>query len=71
MNVGQRIKEARQERGVPVTTLAYRSGVAPATIYRIESGDRAPSMALLERIARELEVEPADLLKESALPLAG
>jgi transcriptional regulator with XRE-family HTH domain len=68
MNVGLRIKEARQGQRVPVTALAYRCGVSPAAIYRIESGDRAPSMALLEKIARELRVEPADLLKEPALP---
>jgi transcriptional regulator with XRE-family HTH domain len=68
MNVGQRIKETRQEQDVPVTTLAYRCGVSPATIYRIESGDRAPSMALLERIAHELRTEPAELLREEPVP---
>jgi transcriptional regulator with XRE-family HTH domain len=65
MNVGRRIKEARQGQDVPVTALAYRCGVSPATIYRIESGDRTPSMALLDKIARELRVEPAELLRES------
>jgi transcriptional regulator with XRE-family HTH domain len=64
INVGRRIHEIREDLGVPVTTLAYKCGVAPATIYRVESGDRAPSMGLLERIAKELRTEPSELLKE-------
>jgi repressor LexA len=71
MNVGQRIREVREDLGMQGSVLARRVGVAKNTIYRIETGDRTPSMALLEKIARELRVEPADLLKESSLPLAG
>ena len=69
MDIGQRIREVRQERGMPATVLARRVGAAPNTIYRIESGDRTPSMALLERIARELGTEPAVFLREP-VPLA-
>jgi transcriptional regulator with XRE-family HTH domain len=75
MNVGRRIREVREELGMPVTVLARRSGVAPGTVYRIESGDRTPSMSLLERLARELRTEPAELLKEpvpkASAPSAG
>ena len=69
MNIGQRIKEVREELGMQAAVLARRVGVAPNTIYRIEAGDRTPSVALLEKIARELRTEPADLFKEPALPL--
>jgi transcriptional regulator with XRE-family HTH domain len=64
MNIGQRVKEAREDLGMQATVLARRVGVAPNTIYRIETGDRTPSVALLEKIARELRTEPANLFKE-------
>src|SRR5215217_886962 len=64
MNVGQRIREVREDLGMQATVLARRAGVAPNTIYRIETGERTPSMALLEKIARELRTEPAELLRE-------
>jgi transcriptional regulator with XRE-family HTH domain len=69
MNVGQRIREVREDLGMQATVLARRAGVAPNTIYRIETGERTPSMALLEKIARELRTEPAELLREP-VPLA-
>jgi len=64
MNIGQRIKEVREELGMQAAVLARRVGVAPNTIYRIEAGDRTPSVALLEKIARELRTEPAELMRE-------
>ena len=63
MNIGQRIREVREDLGMQAAVLARRVGVAPNTIYRIEAGDRTPSVALLEKIARELRTEPADLFK--------
>jgi transcriptional regulator with XRE-family HTH domain len=64
IDVGQRIREAREELGMQTTVLAQRTGVARNTIYRIEAGIRKPSWPLLEKIAKELRVEPAELLKE-------
>jgi transcriptional regulator with XRE-family HTH domain len=68
MNVGVRIRQARKDMGMQTKVLAGRVGVAPNSIYRIEAGDRTPSMALLEKIAHELGTEPADLLRET-IPL--
>jgi transcriptional regulator with XRE-family HTH domain len=69
MNVGRAVKEAREGMGMPVTVLARRTGVSRTTIHRIESGSRVPSMGLLERIAKELRVQPAELMRESTPPL--
>jgi transcriptional regulator with XRE-family HTH domain len=69
MNVGQRIREAREELGMQRTVLARRLGVAPNTVWRWEAGDREPSMALLEKIARVLRTEPAELMR-GPVPLA-
>jgi transcriptional regulator with XRE-family HTH domain len=68
MNVGQRIRETREDLGMQGAALARRVGVSRNTIYRIERGERTPSMALLERIARELRTEPSELLKGPAVP---
>jgi transcriptional regulator with XRE-family HTH domain len=64
MNIGQRIREVREDLGMQAAVLARRVEVAPNTIYRIEAGDRTPSVALLEKIARELRTEPAELMRE-------
>jgi transcriptional regulator with XRE-family HTH domain len=64
MNIGQRVREAREALGMQRTVLARRVGVAENTIYRIETGKRTPSIELLEGIARELRTEPAELLRE-------
>src|SRR5215211_7735590 len=67
MNVGQRIREAREDLGMQGTVLARRVGVAKNHLYLIEHGDRMPSLGLLEKIARVLRVEPAELLREPVL----
>jgi transcriptional regulator with XRE-family HTH domain len=67
MNIGQRVREAREALGMQRTVLARRVGVAENTIYRIETAKRTPSVELLEKIARELRTEPADLFEEEWL----
>ena len=69
MDIGQRIREVREDLGMPGAVLARRVGVAKNTIWRIERGERTPSVALIEKIAHELRTEPSELLKEPALPL--
>ena len=66
MNVGQRIREAREALGMQRTVLARRVGVAPNTLWRYEAGHIEPPLAMLEKIARELRTEPAEFLREPA-----
>jgi transcriptional regulator with XRE-family HTH domain len=70
MNVGQRIREVREELGMQRSVLARRAGVAANHLYMIEVGERTPSLGLVGKIARELRTEPAELLKEPTGPLA-
>jgi transcriptional regulator with XRE-family HTH domain len=67
MNIGRRVREVREDLGMQRTVLARRVGVAENTIYRIETGKRAPSVELLENIARELRTDPAEFLREPVL----
>jgi transcriptional regulator with XRE-family HTH domain len=59
----ERIKDFRHRRGWTQEELAQRVGVAPNTIARIESGNRRPSLGLLERLARTLNVDLARLFR--------
>jgi XRE family transcriptional regulator, fatty acid utilization regulator len=71
LNVGQRIRQVREELGMPGAVLARRVGVAKNHLYLIEHEKRTPSLGLLEKIARELRVEPSELLEEPALASPG
>lgn len=64
MDIGRRIRDVREDLGMPAAELARRVGVAPNTVWRYESGEREPSMAMLEKIARALRTQLAELLRE-------
>jgi transcriptional regulator with XRE-family HTH domain len=64
MDIGRRIRDVREDLGMPAAELARRVGVVPNTVWRYESGEREPSMAMLEKIARALRTQPAELLRE-------
>jgi transcriptional regulator with XRE-family HTH domain len=64
MNIGARVREAREDLGMSQAELARRAGVARNHIVMIEHGGRTPSVGLLEKIAHELRTEPAELLRE-------
>jgi transcriptional regulator with XRE-family HTH domain len=64
MDIGRRIREEREELGMPRAVLARRVGAVPQHLYLIENGERTPSVGMLEKIARVLRIEPALLLQE-------
>jgi DNA-binding XRE family transcriptional regulator len=47
----------RETRGLTAAALAQRLGVTPAHISKLETGKGAPSLRLLRKIARELDVD--------------
>ena len=53
---GRLIRKLRRARGWSQTDLAKRAGVSQVQVSRIESGDRGPSLKVLARIRRALEV---------------
>jgi transcriptional regulator with XRE-family HTH domain len=58
----QRLAETREARGMSVYQLARAAKVTPQYLGRIEAGERAPSLKVLETLAAVLDVEPAELL---------
>jgi len=61
-DIGKRIKEARNKKGLRQVDLAKRTGILRANIARIESGKHRPSLETLERISEALGVSVADLI---------
>ena len=68
-NVGKRIKEIREEKGISVIELAEKLGVSRATIYRYENNEiiKFP-IGIILPIAEALHVNPAYLLGWSDNP---
>lgn len=64
MSIGTKVKRFREVRGLSQDELALRLDVAQSTISSIESDKNVPNSLLLNKIARELEVDINELLNE-------
>jgi transcriptional regulator with XRE-family HTH domain len=60
--MGDRLREARQARGLSLRGLADRLGVSPSLISQVENGRARPSVSTLYAIASELEISLDELL---------
>jgi len=66
VEVGPRLRAARQARGWSLEELASRAGMSPSTLSRLESGKRQASLELLVPLTRQLGVRVDDLLVAEA-----
>lgn len=55
-NIGVRIRQLREARGMTQSQLQARSGVSRSYLSRIESGQMTPSLGTLEKVAESLGV---------------
>ncbi len=62
--VGQNLENLRKKRGLSLERLATLSGVSRAMLGQVEAGESAPTISLLWKVARGLDVRFADLLGE-------
>jgi transcriptional regulator with XRE-family HTH domain len=60
--VGTKVRHYRERAGLTQTELGDLIGKSLETVGRIERGSTAPSLALLEKLADALKVDPRDLL---------
>jgi len=67
MNLGPRIRELRQARGLTQQHLAAAIGTGPQYLYQVESGFRQPSLSAIERLAEVLAVPIAELFGSQPL----
>ncbi|MDA2934831.1 helix-turn-helix domain-containing protein [Acidobacteria bacterium AH-259-D05] len=62
--IGQRIREARKEKGISQEQLAERSNLSHTYVGRLERGEKQPSLDTLVTIAEAVQVSPVDLLMD-------
>ena len=53
--------QARTNKGWTLERLAEKSGVSKSTLQRIETGETSPTMDVMEKIAKALNVRISDL----------
>ena len=61
--VGQRIAMLRHERGRTQAQLASAAGLTEQYVHRIESGFQNPSLKVLARLARALDVSLPEVVR--------
>lgn len=60
-DLGLRIKELREVKGLSQQELADQAEVAKSTIQRLEKGNFNPSILLLKKISSIINLEPIKL----------
>ena len=63
--VGKRIREYRQKKGMLQEELARRAGLSPSALSNFEQGRRRTSFIWLKKISKALGVKVSDLIPES------
>ncbi len=63
LRFGQRLRELRRERGLSQEELAFRAGLHRTYVSSAERGQRNVALVNLEKLARALEIEIADLFR--------
>lgn len=62
-SIGSRIRQLRQQRGLPLVEVATRAGYTKGFLSKIERAKASPPIATLLRLAAALSVEPSELLE--------
>ncbi len=65
VNIGERLKKVRIEKGYTLKDVAAESGYSKALISRIENGNVSPSINSLLKISAALDIKPYDLFLPS------
>ena len=66
-----RLRAIREGKGVSLRALKKVSGVAVATLARIEAGGYDPRLSTLRRLAKALHVTVAGLIGERSIKKGG
>lgn len=67
INLGNRIRELRKNKGISQLELAYDMDMSMNTISGIELGKISPKIDTLKKIAKRLDIDIAELFDFSAL----
>ena len=64
LNVGQRLRSIREQRGLSMRALSERCGLSTNAISMIEHGENSPTVSTLQRLANALSVNIADFFQK-------
>jgi transcriptional regulator with XRE-family HTH domain len=59
---GKVLRQIREEKGLTQEKIAELANVDRTYIYRLETGQRSPSLSIIFRIAKALKISPGTLL---------
>ena len=68
--LGETVRTRREAAGLTRERLAVAAGCSVATLVRLENLGQPPSLAILERLAGQLDTNAAELLYASTAPTA-
>lgn len=68
MQIAEKLKKIRKERGFTQKRLAEKAGLAEVTIRQYESGKREPKYETVEKLAKALEISAAELTGDYSPP---
>lgn len=60
--VGPRLRQVREARGLTLTDVSARTGISKSTLSRLENGQRRPTLELLLPLAQDYRVPLDDLV---------
>lgn len=60
--LGRKLNELRHATGLSIDDVAEQAGIDKTTVYRIDIGERVPSMLMLAQLCRVYAVRPSDVL---------
>jgi transcriptional regulator with XRE-family HTH domain len=63
--ISQRVRRSREDAGLTLQELAQKSGVATSTIQKVETERMIPSVAVILKIARGLDLGVAELVRDN------
>ncbi len=61
MNIGELIRTERKKQGLTQAELATKAGLSKNAIYNYENNKRIPTLAIINAIARALNIKPSTL----------
>lgn len=65
MNIGKAIVDLRHKHGLSQERLAYEAEISRHYMYKLEKNKASPTVSMLEKIARVLNVAPWQILKKA------
>lgn len=63
IDIGKNIVRLREQKGLKQKELAYRMDIDDGSLRRIESGRTNPTLKIIYRVVKALEIEPWEVLK--------